>query len=285
MNTTLLIQVTVNGLSIGLILALVSLGLSLTFGKLKIINLSHLLFYAIGAYTVYTSSTLWNNFWYGVLVGFLVCFLLGALSEIALRRLYGRSIEYTLICTQGLLLIGTDLIKRIWGLDFKAVVPPKELRMIVPLLEIEFYRIFVALVCLVAFILVLLFLKRTMLGKIIVAFIDNDEHLQAIGINPNIATLLLFAIGSALAAFGGGLHAPLSAPYPYMAMEMVGYTFATIIVGGLGSITGTLTGGIVLGLAYAYSGFVQPYLSPIVVFITLFIILVLKPEGLLGSRT
>ncbi|MEM1645580.1 MAG: branched-chain amino acid ABC transporter permease [Ignisphaera sp.] len=285
MDPILFIQVTVNGLCIGLILALVALGLSLTFGKLKIINLSHLLFYALGAYIVYTSSMLWNNFLYGILIGFLVCFTLGALSEIALRRLYGKSIEYTLICTQGLLFIGTDFIKRIWGLDFKAVVPPSELRIIIPFLEMEFYRIFVALVCLISFLTMTLFFKKTMWGKIIVAFIDNDEHLQAIGINPNIATLMIFAIGSALAALGGGLHAPISAPYPYMAMEMTGYTFATIVVGGLGSIMGTIVGGIVLGLAYAYSGFIQPYLSPIVVFVTMFIILVLRPEGLLGSRT
>jgi len=285
MDPILFIQVTVNGLCIGLILALVALGLSLTFGKLKIINLSHLLFYALGAYIVYTSSMLWNNFLYGILIGFLVCFTLGALSEIALRRLYGRSIEYTLICTQGLLLIGTDFIKRIWGLDFKAVVPPSELRIIIPFLGMEFYRIFVALACLISFLTMTLFFKKTMWGKIIVAFIDNDEHLQAIGINPNIATLMIFAIGSALAALGGGLHAPISAPYPYMAMEMTGYTFATIVVGGLGSIMGTVVGGIILGLAYAYSGFIQPYLSPIVVFVTMFIILVLRPEGLLGSRT
>jgi len=282
MDILILVRQTLYGFSIGVILALVSLGLSLTYGKMKIINIVHMLFYAVGAYLVYTSSIMVGNFWYGLLLSAIVCFGLGIINEQILK--YGKSIEYTLIVTYAILLIGIDLIKFIWGVDFKAVRPPKELSWFIPLIEIEFYRIFVIIICIVLYLLTTLFMKHTMLGKVVTAFIDNDEHLQAIGINPRIATLLMYALGSALAGIGGALHAPLYSPYPYMASDIMMYAFATVVCGGVGSIAGTLLGGIVLGMGYSYSGYFQPYLSPIVVFLALFIILIIKPEGILGAK-
>jgi len=284
MDLYLLLQLTLQGLAIGTIFALVSLGLSITFGKLGVINVAHVLFYTLGAYIVYTSSTIFNNFWLGILIGGVSCFILGVLNEILMRPLYGKSIEYTLIFTIGILYIGTDVIKRIWGVDYKAVSVPKELSWYVPLINMEFYRMLIPIISVILFVGVALFLRKTMLGKIIVAFIDNEEHLQALGINPRVATMLMFAIGSALAAFGGALHAPLYSPYPYMSGDMLLYAFATVVVGGLGSIIGTLVGGVILGIAYSYAGYVYPYLSPIVVFAALFIVLAIRPRGLLGYR-
>jgi branched-chain amino acid transport system permease protein len=280
----LMIRLTVYGLTIGMILALVSLGLSLTFGKMKVINIAHVLFYAIGAYLVFTTSTLLGNFWYGVILSFMVCFVLGAISEQILKYLYGKTIEYTLIVTYAILIIGIDVIKTIWGVDYKAVKPPEGMSWLIPLLGVDFYRLFVVMVGITLYLLTVLFLRYTMLGRIVTAFIDNDEHLQAIGVNPRIATIIMYALGSALAGIGGALHAPLYAPHPYVASEMILYAFATVVVGGVGSIPGTLLGGIILGLAYAYIGYIQPYLSPVTVFLVLFIVLVVRPVGILGSR-
>jgi branched-chain amino acid transport system permease protein len=280
----IIIRQTLYGVAIGMIFALISLGLSLTYGKMKIINMAHMLFYALGAYLVFTTSILAGNFWYGIILSCIVCFILGMLSEQILKYLYGKTIEYTLIVTYAILIIGTDVIKSVWGVDFKAVAPPKELTWFIPLLGIEFYRVFVIIICVVLYLSTILFMRYSILGKVITAFIDNDEHLQALGINPRTATIALFALGSALAGIGGALHAPLYAPYPYMASDLIPYSFATIVCGGAGSVTGTLLGGIILGLAYSYSGYIQPYLSPIVTFLILFITLIIKPEGILGTK-
>jgi branched-chain amino acid transport system permease protein len=280
----IIIRQTMYGIGIGMIFALVALGLSLTFGKMKIINLAHMLFYALGAYLVFTTTILAGNFWYGVLLSVAICFILGMMSEQMLKYLYGKTIEYTFIVTFAILLIGIDIIKSIWGVDYKAVTSPKELSWTIPFLGIEFYRVFVIIFSAVLYLLIILFMRYSMLGKIIVAFIDNDEHLQAMGINPRIATLLMFALGSALAGIGGSLHAPLYVPFPYMVGDMLLYAFATVVAGGIGSVTGTLVGGIILGLGYSYAGYIQPFLSPIVVFLILFIILIVKPEGMFGTK-
>jgi branched-chain amino acid transport system permease protein len=275
---------TLYGIGIGMIFALISLGLSLTFGKMKIINLAHMLFYALGAYMVFTTSILMGNFWYGILLSVVICFVLGMLSEQVLKYLYGKTIEYTFIITYAILIIGIDIIKSIWGVDFKSVAAPAELTWVIPLLGIEFYRIFVIIFSAMLYLSVILFMRYNILGKIIVAFIDNDEHLQAMGINPRIATLLMFAFGSALAGIGGALHAPLYSPNPYMGEDLLIYAFAVIVVGGVGSVIGTLLGGIILGIGYSFASIIQPYLSPIVVFLMLFIILIVKPEGILSPK-
>jgi branched-chain amino acid transport system permease protein len=113
----IIIRQTMYGIGIGMIFALVALGLSLTFGKMKIINLAHMLFYALGAYLVFTTTTLAGNFWYGILLSVAICFTLGMLSEQILKYLYGKTIEYTFIVTFAILLIGIDIIKSIWGVD------------------------------------------------------------------------------------------------------------------------------------------------------------------------
>jgi branched-chain amino acid transport system permease protein len=125
----------------------------------------------------------------------MVCFVLGAISEQILKYLYGKTIEYTLIVTYAILIIGIDVIKTIWGVDYKAVKPPEGMSWLIPLLEVDFYRLFVVMVGITLYLLTVLFLRYIMLGKIVTEFIDNDKLLQAIGVNPRITTIIMYALG------------------------------------------------------------------------------------------
>lgn len=281
-----IVQQTIYGLSLGGILALVSLGLSLTFGKLNILNLAHGLLYAIGAYATFTINLMMGNFWLGLIISILICLGLGALNEVfVVRILYGKSIEYTLVATFAVLLIGIDLIKWIWGVGYERIGVPEELSGFIYLgsIAVQYYRIFVVIVSFLIYAAVILFLRYTQLGNIVVAFIDNDEHLEAIGINSRIATLILFTIGSGLAGLGGALHAPTFTVYPYMPFDIILLAFATTVSGGVGSIGGTLIAGLILGLAYSYASIISANLSVVVIFLVMAFILIFKPSGLLGS--
>jgi hypothetical protein len=133
--------------------------------RLTIYGLTHVLFYAIGAYLVFITSTLLGNFWYGVILSFLVCFVLGVMSEQILKYLYGKTIEYTLIVTYAILIIGIDVIKTIWGVDYKAVKPPEGMSWLIPLLEVDFYRLFIMMVGITLYLLTVPFLRYVMLGN------------------------------------------------------------------------------------------------------------------------
>lgn len=274
------------GLSLGFIYALIAIGLSLIFGYMGILNVAHGTFYALGAYLVYTTLKTTDNFWLGVLVGFSIVTLLGAILERTfMRRLYGKDVVYTLVMTLGLELIFIDAIKITWGLEPKPIGDPIQVSLIIPVLGISFpmYRLVVIFVGLILYVGLWLFLTRTMVGKVVIAGIEDLSGIQALGINPLRTFTLIFALGAGLAAVGGALYSPIIMPFPYMGFEIILYSFAIVVMGGLANLKGTLIAAIITGEAVAITGYVYSSATAVIPFIILVVVLAVKPEGLFGT--
>lgn len=274
------------GLSIGFILGIVSFGLSITFGLMRILNMAHGLLYAIGAYLTFQALASTGNFWLSLLLVIPAGLLLGLLFEVTLMRpLYGQDEILTLIATGALLYIGIDFIKLFWGVEPKPVGDPMPLLLKFGGIEVPLYRFFVIAASSIIFILVWIFFNKTMIGKVIIAALEDREGVESLGINVKRVFTVTFMVGSLLAAIGGWLHAPLTAVYHQMPMDMILYAFAVVVVGGLGSLKGTVIGGVILGEAVALAGTFYAPISGIMPFIVMTIVLVVKPEGLFGERT
>jgi branched-chain amino acid transport system permease protein len=274
------------GLSLGFIYALIAIGLSLIFGYMGILNVAHGTFYALGAYLVYTALKTTGNFWLGVPVGFSIVTLLGAMLERTfMRRLYGKDIVYTLVMTLGLQLIFIDTIKIIWGLEPKPIGDPIQVSLIIPVLGVSFpmYRLVVIFVGLILYVGLWLFLTRTMVGKVVIAGIEDLSGIQALGINPLRTFTLIFALGAGLAAVGGALYSPIIMPFPYMGFEIILHSFAIVVMGGLANLKGTLIAAIITGEAVAITGYVCSSATAVVPFVILAVVLAVKPEGLFGT--
>jgi branched-subunit amino acid ABC-type transport system permease component len=128
-----------------------------------------------------------------------------------------------------------------------------------------------------------IFLKRTMIGKIIRAGLEDRESLQALGIDPSRSFIVIFVLGSLLAGLGGALYAPIIMVYPYMGHEIIPLTFATVVTGGIGSLKGSLIGGIILGLSTSIGAFIYGPIVQAMPYIAMLVVLAIKPSGIFGE--
>lgn len=279
------ILVLIYGLSFGCILAIISVGLSLTYGLMRVLNISHAILYALGAYILYTVIVYFKgNFLYGMLVAIGFTAFIGLIEEkILIRRLYGKDIDFSILITYAVVYIVTDIIKMIWGLEPKPVADP--IGTAVPLLgmSVPVYRVLIIVLTVAVYAMLTLFLKKTMIGKIIRAGLEDRESLQALGINPSRSFVIMFVIGSSLAGLGGVLYAPIIMVFPYMGHEIIPLTFATVVTGGIGSLKGSLVGGVVLGLSASIGAFVYGPIVQAMPFIAMLIVLAIKPGGIFGE--
>jgi branched-chain amino acid transport system permease protein len=284
MDTVLLIVL--YGLSLGFIYALIAIGLSLVYGYMGVINLGHGVFYALGAYMAFTALSHLGNFWLGLLIAFPMVMFLGLILERSfIRRLYGKDVVYSVVMTLGLQMILIDTIKIIWGLEPKPVGDPIQVSLTIPIVNVSFpiYRLLVMLFGVGLYTGLWLFLTRTMIGKVIIAGIEDLQGVQALGINPLRSFTLIFALGAGLAGISGVLYAPIIMPYPYMGFEVVLYAFAIVAMGGLANLKGTLAAALIIGESMSITGYIWSPAAAVIPFIILAVIFALKPEGLLGA--
>lgn len=279
------ILVLIYGLSFGCILAIISVGLSLTYGLMRVLNISHAILYALGAYILYTVIFYFKgNFLYGMLAAVGFTAVVGLIEEkVLIRRLYGKDIDFSILITYAVVYIVTDVIKMIWGLEPKPVADP--IGTTVPLLgmNVPVYRILIIVLTIAIYTALTLLLRRTMIGKIIRAGLEDRESLQALGIDPSKSFVIMFIIGSSLAGLGGVLYAPIIMVFPYMGHEIIPLTFATVVTGGIGSLKGSLVGGIVLGLSASIGAFIYGPIVQAMPFIAMLIVLAIKPSGIFGE--
>jgi len=265
---------------------MISIGLSLTFGALRILNFAHGLFYGLAAYILYALIIDGLNFSISALLAVALITIFGYLYErVFLRRMYGGNIDYTLLATYAITVTGIGIIKLIWGADYKQVNPPISGTVNLQLnISIDIYRILIILVSLIVFILVIIMFRYTNIGKIIVGFVENREELEMLGINPRRPVIIVFMLGTALASLAGVLHAPIYTVYPYMAYDMILIAFAIVVTGGLGSLMGSLVTSYIFGIVYALISIIHTSLSYVSIFLMMALILIIKPEGLFGER-
>jgi branched-chain amino acid transport system permease protein len=284
----------VDGFVFAAILFLLSVGLTLIFGVLRILNIAHGGIYALGAYmgTFLALKSLdlgWHPYltYVMLLAGALIIGLLvGPLIErLFLRRVYGQAEAIQLLLTFAILLILDDLIKLIWGTTPMLVSKPSTLLGHVsiggiPYTWYHFVLIAVSIVCGGALVWLV---RGTRFGKIIVAVINDREVSQAVGINVSRIYTVSFTLGALCAALGGAAIAPTIAVAPGFAVEVVVQSFAVIAIGGMGSLEGAALGALLIGLARALAIHLWPEFELVVIYLLMLIVLMIKPEGLFGA--
>ena len=280
----LLISGVIFGLSLGSIFFLMTVGLSLCFGLMRVISLDQLLYYAIGAYITYSISLASGNLWLGVLGGMAVGGLTGfAVERLVFLRIYERDITFSMITSFGILIGGVGVIKFFWGLVPRPVAIPIEGQIDVLGTEIPIYRLVVIAISALVYFGIWLFLNRTIIGKAIRAGIEDVEHVEALGINVYRLFSITFVLAGALSGLAGGLHAPLIMVDPQMGLEVLAFAFMIVIIGGLGSIKGTLVSSFLVGQVVSLGSLIYAPLAQMAPFALMLLILLLKPTGLYGS--
>lgn len=284
MDIQLLTSGVIFGLSIGSIYFLMAIGLSLCFGLMRIISLDQLFYYAVGAYITYTISVYSGSVWLGALGGMIVAAVCAfAVERFIFLRIYERDIAFTMITSFGILIGGVGIIKAIWGLVPRPVVMPIMTQWTILGTEIPVYRLIVILIAALVYGLIWLFLNKTITGKAIRAGIESVEHVEGLGINVYRLFTTTFIIAGTLSGLAGGLHAPLIMVDPHMGLEVMPFIFMVVIIGGLGSIKGTLISALIVGQVFSIGALIYAPLAQMAPFAIMLLILLIKPTGLYGN--
>jgi branched-chain amino acid transport system permease protein len=276
-----------NGLSWGMLLFLISMGLTIIFGVAGVLNFAHGALFMLGAYAAMQVALWTGSFWAGLVVAPLAVAALGGILERALLRpVYGRDISFQLLLTFALLLVLEDGVRLVWGAGYHLVEPPAILDGIVPVAGFGYpvYRLFlVALGPLLGGGLWALF-RFTRFGKIIRAAAADREMAAALGIRVPRLFTGVFVFGTALAALGGALAAAHQSVGPAMGERIIIESFIVVVVGGLGSFPGAFVGALLLGLLEAFGTQFVPRAQMAIPYLLLTAILVLRPRGLFGAE-
>ncbi len=290
----LVLTIVIDGLIYASWLFIVSLGLTLVFGVLKILNMAHGSVYAIGAYAAASLVALFASLGLAPAMS-LVAMLLAAAGVAAvlgpllerglLERFYGRDEVLLLLVTYALFLVLEDVTKLIWGVNPYYVSEPYSLFGNVGVGALSFVGFDFALVVLavVCGLLVWFGLNRTLAGKIVLAVIHNPEMSASMGVNVKWVNCAAFTIGVFLAALGGAFTAPMISVQPGLSVSVIIVSFAVVIIGGLGSIEGAAIGALVVGLARALSVHIMPEVELFSIYLVMTAVLVFRPEGLFQS--
>ena len=267
------------GFTIGAILYFISIGLSLTFGTIRVINFAHTLTYTIGVYALITLVAFIKG--YFVLVAALAVLIVIPISYVIerfiIRRLYGESLDYTFIATFAVSLIGVDTIKWIWGVNPYPLSDPIGTYLAIWGLTFPLYRVLIVLIAILLFFALDLFFKKTIVGKIVVAALEDKDGVRCLGINVDKYFSIVFVLGSTLAALGGVLYAPISSIHPYMGLSILLLSFAVVIVGGMGNLKGTFVSAFALGMVMALTARYWSQGAETMVFIVMAITLIFRP--------
>lgn len=275
-----------HGLVYGAILALVAAGLSVVFGILGVMNFAHGELLMWGAYVGIAVVAVTRSFWLALVAAPLAVAVLGALVERGtLRPLYGRPPLFGLIATFGLAMILRELVQLVWGQDTFTVAPPWPGT--VPLLGFAYptYRLFVVGFAIALLGVLWLFVMRTRAGLLVRAAVQDPEMLDGLGVDlPRLLTWTV-AGSAALAAVGGVVMAPIFTVYPDLGVETILFAFLVVILGGLGSIGGSIVAAFLIGEAQSLASlWLDPRQATTIIFALMILLLVVRPRGLFGKE-
>ncbi|MDL2404903.1 branched-chain amino acid ABC transporter permease [Rhizobium calliandrae] len=274
------------GLINGSFYALLSLGLAIIFGMLRVINFAHGALYMLGAFTAYLLLAYAGiGYWPSLVLAPLIVALFGAVVErLCLRRLYKVDPLYGLLFTFGMALTIEGTFRYLYGSSGQPYAVPTALVGAVNLgfMFLPIYRGWVIAVSLVVCVGTWLLIEKTKLGAYLRAATENSVLVQVFGVNVPVLLTLTYAFGVALAALAGVLAAPIYQVSPLMGSNMIIIVFAVVVVGGMGSIMGAIVTGYVLGVAEGLTKVFYPEASNIVIFVIMAIVLLLRPAGLFG---
>jgi branched-chain amino acid transport system permease protein len=279
--TTLLI-----GLSLGMLLLLLSAGLSLIFGMLGVVNFAHGGFYMLGAYLGFQVAQWTGNFWLALVISPLITAAVGAAVEmLTLRPLYGPNPVFQVLLTFGIVLLIYEATRTIWGLGYQTIAPPAALADAVHLgsIEISAYRLFIigfgALVAAAMFVV----LERTPVGVLIRAASANSAMVACLGVDIALLRTGVFAFGTGLAALGGVIAGPVSPIQLEMGFAILIDCFMVVVIGGLGNIRGAVIGALLIGLIRAYGARYLASWIDVLTYSIFVLVLLIRPQGLFAT--
>ena len=276
MSPELVFQQALNGLSFGALLFILASGLSLVFGMMDVVNLAHGAFYMLGAYVALSVVQSTGSFWLAMLAAPLALGVLGfVLEPLLLRRLRGRHLDQVLL-TIGVSLVIVDVIGQVWGREVRSLSAPAGLDGSVTLIGGVYpvYRLFVMAFGVALAAAMAVVYRRTRIGMLIRAGVQDAEMLGALGVNTNRLFASTFATGAALAGLAGVIAAPVFGVQPGMDIDPgLLYSLVVVVVGGLGTLSGAVAGSVLVGPADTFGK---------VLFQDVALVLLLKPTGLLG---
>ena len=276
------------GLVNGSFYAMLSLGLAVIFGLLGIVNFAHGALYMMGAYVAWLAMELFGiGFWWALLLAPLIVGGLGMVVErTLLKRLYNIDPIYGLLLTFGLALIAEGIFRDQFGVSGQQYAVPELLQGATNLgfMVLPNYRAFVVFASLLVCLATWWLIERTRLGSYLRAGTENPKLVQAFGVNVPMMVMLTYGAGAGLAALAGVLAAPIIQITPLMGSNLIIVVFAVVVIGGMGSILGSILTGLALGLIEGLTKVFYPEASSIVVFVIMAVVLVLRPAGLFGKE-
>jgi branched-chain amino acid transport system permease protein len=290
MDLSFIIGQFLSGLTMATLLFLVASGLTLIFGVGNVFNFAHGSFYMIGAYLAYQAVSIWHtNFWAATFVAAAGAGVLGMLAEsLFLRRIYGRAEEggFQILLTYSFILVIDDLVKLIWGTEYKSLLRPRGFSGSVEIagLTLPTYNLAIIGIGLIIVVLAWLILSRTRPGRIARASALDREMLGSMGVNVPLTMTLVFGVATALGGFAGALAAPLRSVTPGAGIEVIIDSLIVVVIGGMGNFWGAWLGALILGEVNAFAVAVIPEWASVVSYVVMVLVLIFRPEGLFAPR-
>jgi branched-chain amino acid transport system permease protein len=275
-----------NGLVLGALLALISSGLTIIYGTLGVLNLAHGAMFMVGGYAGYVAYTYTGSFVLAVIAGSLFVLVVGILMErIVIRHFYGRPAEDQILVTFGLGIVFVELVRLFFGSLSKTVPAPPWASGITSLgfMFYPTYRLAVVVIVAVALLALYLVLYRTRLGMIVRAGIEDSVMVDSLGIDVFRVFMVVFGIGAMAAGFAGIVNAPVVALTPDSGESILVEAFVVVVIGGVGSFPGAVLGGLIAGEILSITSMINPGYSYAMLFAVMTLVLVLRPQGLLGT--
>lgn len=286
MDTELILMQLFSGVALGAILVITALGLSIIFGMLGVVNFAHGALFMVGAYAGLWVASLTGSFWWGLIVAPIMIGIFGMLIEyLLIRPLYGRSIDDPLLLTFGLSYILVEGVQIVFGSDGIPFPTPSSLTGVVDLGVGFFpiYRIFVVGVVFLVVVLLWLGLEKTKFGLIVRAGARDPTMMKVLGVDISKVWLLVFGLGVGLASLGGVLSGPMRSVNPEMGALVLAEAFVVTVIGGLGSLLGSIVAGLLVGVVISMTALFAPEMATIVMFALMAIVLLIRPQGLFGK--
>jgi len=275
-----------NGLSWGMLLFLISVGLTTVFGVMGVLNFAHGSLFMLGAYLCMQFVRWLGSFWLGLLLGPpLVATLAVVIERFLLRPLYGRDVSFQLLLTFGLMLFLDDGVRLIWGAAYHVVNPPEILAGVVPFFSQTYpvYRIFLVVLGPLVGAALWAFFAFTRWGKTLRAAAMDREMAEIVGVRVPVMFTAVFAFGAWLAALGGALAAPHQSVGPAMGEHIIIESFIVVVIGGMGSFPGAFVGALILGLLSSFGTTLVPDVQMALPYMLLALVLLTRPRGLFGE--
>jgi branched-chain amino acid transport system permease protein len=275
-----------NGLALGALLALISSGLTIIYGTLGVLNLAHGAMFMLGGYAGYVVFQATGSFLLAVIAGALFLVVVGGLIEVVIiSHFYNRPPEDQLLVTFGIGIVIVELVRLYFGSLSLTVPPPAFAAGVTPIgfLIYPTYRLVVLAIAAAALTTLYIALYRTRLGMIVRAGIEDSGMVGALGINVYRVFMVVFGIGAMAAGFAGIVNAPVLSLTPDMGDQILIETFVVVVIGGVGSFPGAILGGLIAGEILSLTSMVNPSYSEVMLFVVMTLVLLLRPQGLLGA--